>query len=101
MKSPAFLAVLACAWLSGCAATRDSPAHAHEIRDAATWQALAARPQTSTTARTEVVKFVLDLEDGRVWFANTGRYPVHYFFARDEIPRNSTCYLFQNALYGI
>ncbi len=55
--------------------------------DAATWAALAARPQSSATARTEVVKFLLDLEDGRrVWFADTEKYPVHFFFARDRIP---------------
>ena len=49
--------------------------------------ALAARP--AAAARTEVVKFLLDLEDGRrIWFTNTNRYPVHYFFARDHIPRS-------------
>lgn len=88
MKYFAVPAVFACAWLLACTATRERANHAHEIRDAATWQSLAARPQSSTTARTEVVKFVRDLEDGRVWFANTERYPVHYFFARDEIPHS-------------
>ncbi len=77
--------------LASCATGPASPSHnhfAHEIRDADTWRRLAARPQSSVTARTEVVKFLLDLEDGRrVWFANTAKYPVHYFFARDHIPR--------------
>ena len=80
------LLVIACILLTGCVASRTPPAFAHEIRDPARWQALAARPQSATTARTEVVKFVRDLEDGRVWFADTGRYPVHFFFARDVIP---------------
>lgn len=80
---------MACLALSGCAATRPDPSFAHEIRDPATWNRLAARPQSSATARTEVVKFLLDLEDGRrVWFANTSKYPVHYFFARDRIPHS-------------
>ena len=33
-------------------------------------------------------EFLLDLEDGRrLWFTNTDRFPVHYIFARDHIPR--------------
>jgi len=64
------------------------PLFAHAIPDAKTWSSLAARPQSAAAARTEVVKFLLDLEDGRrIWFTNTNRYPVHYFFARDHIPR--------------
>jgi rifampicin phosphotransferase len=64
------------------------PAFTHSIPDEATWRSLAARPQSAATARTEVVKFLLDLEDDRrVWFTDTSRYPVHYFFARDHIPR--------------
>jgi rifampicin phosphotransferase len=87
--SALLLASCAVVMLASCATTRPSaPDFTHEIRDAATWASLAARPQSSTTARTEVVKFLLDLEDGRrMWFANTTRYPVHYFFARDHIPR--------------
>ncbi len=81
-------ATLACGLLIGCASTRPAPGFTHEIRDPATWHALAARPQSSATARTEIVKFIVDLEDGRrVWFANTNKYPVHYFFARERIPR--------------
>ena len=64
------------------------PLYTHAIPDEATWRALAARPQSAAAARTEVVKFLLDLEDGRrLWFTSTDRYPVHYFFARDHIPR--------------
>jgi hypothetical protein len=62
------------------------PVFAHAIPDAATWQSLAARPQSSATARTEVVKFIFDREHGRLWFMDTNRYPVHYFFVRDHIP---------------
>lgn len=81
-------ATLGCALLAGCIGAPPAPSFTHEIRDATTWRALAARPQSSATARTEVVKFVVDLEDGRrAWFANTEKYPVHYFFARERIPR--------------
>jgi len=65
------------------------PLYAHAIPDEKTWNSLAARPQSAAAARTEVVKFLLDLEDGRVWFTNTNRYPIHYFFARDHIPRSA------------
>lgn len=64
------------------------PAFTHSIPDETTWRALAARPQSAAAARTEVVKFLVDVEDNRrVWFTDTSRYPVHYFFARDRIPR--------------
>jgi hypothetical protein len=82
-----FGAAFVCALFGGCASLPDGPPFTHEIRDPATWQSLAAKPQSSVTARTEVVKFLLDLDDGRVWFTDTDRYPVHYFFARDRIPR--------------
>jgi hypothetical protein len=72
------------------AAHAGRPLYAHAIPDEATWRSLAARPQSAAAARTEVVKFLLDLEDGRrLWFTNTDRYPVHYFFARDHIPRSA------------
>lgn len=61
---------------------------AHEIGDLATWHALAARPATSAVARTEVVKFLVDLEDSRrIWFVDTERWEIHYFFARDRLAR--------------
>ncbi|HEY8994336.1 MAG TPA: PEP/pyruvate-binding domain-containing protein, partial [Lacunisphaera sp.] len=57
---------------------------AHGIPDAATWHRLAARPASSAVARTEVVKFLVDLEDRRtLWFTDTERFPYHYYFARD------------------
>ena len=66
------------------------PLFKHTIADEPTWRSLAARPQSAASARTEVVKFLLDLQDDRrLWFVNTDRYPVHYFFARDHIPRTA------------
>ncbi len=59
---------------------------AHRIADEATWQRLAARTETSAFARTEAVKFLLDLESRRrLWFTDTARYPYHYYFAHDRL----------------
>lgn len=59
---------------------------AHRIPDEATWQRLAARTESSPFARTEVVKFLLDLESRRrLWFTDTERYPYHYYFARERL----------------
>ncbi len=59
---------------------------AHTIPDRETWLRLAARPADSITARTEVVKFLVDLENDRtVWFIDTERWDIHYFFARDRL----------------
>ncbi len=61
---------------------------AHTIPDEETWQRLAAHPTSSATARTEVVKFLVDLTDERrVWFIDTERWSIHYFFARDRLAR--------------
>jgi len=81
-----FFLALASAFASTGHARGKPPVFAHAIPDAATWQSLAARPQSSATARTEVVKFIFDREHGRLWFMDTNRYPVHYFFVRDHIP---------------
>jgi rifampicin phosphotransferase len=73
---------------SVCVAASTRPAFTHSIPDEATWQSLAARPAVSSIARTEVVKFLLDREDGRMlWFVDTEKFPVHYEFAREHIPR--------------
>ncbi len=59
---------------------------AHRIPDEATWHRLAARTDSSAFARTEVVKFLVDLESRRrLWFTDTERYPYHYYFARDRL----------------
>jgi len=74
----------------GGVAQAASALYAHAIPNEKTWKSLAARPQSAAAARTEVVKFILDLESGRrLWFTNTNRYPIHYFFARDHIPRSA------------
>lgn len=83
--APIVLVAMACLPPGAHAASR--PVCTHSIPDEATWRSLAARPQSSATARTETVKFILDLRDGRrVWFTDTNRYPVHYFFVRDHVP---------------
>ncbi|WP_157070388.1 PEP/pyruvate-binding domain-containing protein [Sandaracinus amylolyticus] len=59
---------------------------AHRIDDASTWARLAARPASSAVARTEVVKFLVDVAEGRtVWFIDTQRWGIHYEFARDHL----------------
>jgi hypothetical protein len=60
-----------------------TPDFAHRIDDAAAWRSLAARPENEVFARTEVVKFLIDLADARrLWFVQTSRFPIHYDFAR-------------------
>lgn len=67
-------------------ASRERLESAHTIPDEETWRRLAARPASSVTARTEVVKFLVDLETGRtIWFVDTERWDIHYFFARDRL----------------
>lgn len=60
--------------------------YAHSIPDDATFLRLAARPESSTYARTEVVKFLVDVTNQRtVWFIDTQRWDIHYTFARDRL----------------
>ncbi len=60
-----------------------APDAAHRIDDERTWQLLAARPENEVFARTEVVKFLIDLEDARkLWLVQSVRWPIHYYFAR-------------------
>lgn len=79
---------------AGCAAPRagapERPAErlefAHTIPDAATWTRLAARPDSATSARTEVVKFLVDRAERRkVWFVDSERWPFHHDFARARL----------------
>jgi hypothetical protein len=59
---------------------------AHRIPDQETWRRLAARPASAVVARTEIVKFLVDLEDERrLWFVDTERWDIHYSFARDRL----------------
>ncbi len=53
-----------------------------DVRDEATWRALAASPGRQVTAHTEVVKVIIDLEDHwKVYFLQSRRWEIHYFFA--------------------
>jgi len=61
-------------------------AFAHEVRDEDTLHHLAARPENQVVARTEVVKFLIDLADERrLWFIDTERWDIHYRFAHDQL----------------
>lgn len=66
---------------------REDPArlaHARRIDDEQVFHQLAARPENQVVARTEVVKFLIDLQDERrIWFIDTTRWDVHYQFARE------------------
>ena len=45
------------------------------------WAALSGRPGHRTVARTETVKFIVDLHrDGRTYFINTKKWELHYDF---------------------
>jgi hypothetical protein len=52
------------------------------------WDALAFRPATSALAGTEVVKMILDRSDGALYFLQSERWPIHYFFARRFLSRS-------------
>lgn len=55
----------------------------HRIDDADTWRALAYRPDYQTTARTEVVKLLIDLQDDwKTYFVESEQWELHYGFAR-------------------
>ncbi|MGC4071583.1 MAG: hypothetical protein QM760_03565 [Nibricoccus sp.] len=50
------------------------------------WAKLAARPASQVLARTEVVKFLVDLKTKRtLWFVDSERYPFHYAFAEARL----------------
>lgn len=52
------------------------------IPSAEHWRRLRALPGSAHLARTEVVKFLLDRTDGRVYFTQTERWPIHFDFAK-------------------
>lgn len=60
------------------------------IPDAATWSRLAARPEYNPAARTEVVKVIIDLEggDARLYFLESNRWDLHFYFIRAHIDPN-------------
>ena len=55
--------------------------YAPAVRSEAMWRLLAARPGTEHFARCEVVKVIIDRSDGDVYFMESKRWPVHFFFA--------------------
>jgi hypothetical protein len=55
--------------------------YAPAIRSQQMWHLLAARPGTEHLARSEVVKVIVDRSDGEVYFMESKRWPVHFFFA--------------------
>src|ERR1700736_1047310 len=55
---------------------------AEHIDSPAMWQSLAARPGSEHIANTEVVKVILDGSDGRIYFLQSRRWPIHYYFAQ-------------------
>lgn len=61
---------------------------APSIPGQAVWDALAFKPATSALAGTEVVKIVLDRSDGSLYFLQSERWPIHYFFARRFLSRS-------------
>ncbi|MCU0654321.1 MAG: PEP/pyruvate-binding domain-containing protein [Polyangiaceae bacterium] len=57
------------------------------IPSQAVWDALAFRPATSVMSGTEVVKIILDRSDGSLYFLQSERWPIHYYFARRFLSR--------------
>jgi len=55
--------------------------YAPAVRSEAMWRLLAARPGTEHFARCEVVKVIIDRSDGEVYFMESKRWPIHFFFA--------------------
>lgn len=72
---------------SSAAALRRDGDFAPGIPAPAVWDALAARPATSVLSGTEVVKMVLDRSDNSLYFLQSERWPIHYFFARRFLSR--------------
>jgi hypothetical protein len=88
-----FSLVLALA-LVGCHSPPSGAAHAEltsqaasSIADEEGWEALASRPLNHHVARTEVVKFVIDLRSAspRVLFLQSRRYESHYDFVSEHL----------------
>jgi len=65
----------------GTPPTAEGGDYAPAIRSEAMWRSLAARPGTEHLARSEVVKVIVDRSDGEVYFMESKRWPIHFFFA--------------------
>lgn len=62
---------------------RRSPEYLERIGTLQDWRALHARPGHHTVARTETVKFLIDLQDGnRTYFFDTRKWDVHFDFVQ-------------------
>lgn len=61
--------------------------YAASIGSAEVWGALAFTPTTAALAGTEVVKVIVDRSDGALYFLQSERWPIHYFFARRFLAR--------------
>jgi len=70
----------------GTPPTAEGGDYAPAIRSEAMWRSLAARPGTEHLARSEVVKVIVDRSDGEVYFMESKRWPIHFFFARGDEP---------------
>lgn len=58
----------------------------NKINDLNDFSVLRATPDSSTTARTDIVKFMVDRKYKRkLWFFDTKKYTYHYAFARDHL----------------
>ena len=55
---------------------------ANAIRRPEVWDALSFRAPTAALPGTEVVKVIFDRTDGQIYFLQSERWPIHYFFAR-------------------
>jgi hypothetical protein len=104
MRAP--LAFAAMLFLGSCAAATPNGAHivvaepgvpphlrrsgdyAPRIDSEALWTALAASPGRELAAHTDVVKVIIDLEDDwRVYFLQSQRWEIHYYFASRFLSR--------------
>ena len=89
IRAALLLLALACACAStprpvappGAAVHPDAD-YSDSIPSAEVWAALAASPGRERLARTEVVKVIVDLDDhDRIYFLQSRRWEIHYFFA--------------------
>ncbi len=55
--------------------------YAPAIKSEGMWKTLASRPSTQHIARSEVVKVIVDKSDDTVYFLESKKWPVHFFFA--------------------
>lgn len=73
-----------------------------QIASLAVWDSLAFRPNSQHFANSDNVKILVDSSDGAVYFLQSERWPVHYWFARrylsrPEAPiRDASAFLLEN-----